>query len=67
VPQEPGLLLPMDGCRENHAGGGHSVGEKTFDERLELVDGRETDFDEEGFSACDVMALLHSVDGGEEF
>ena len=64
--EEPGLLLPIDGGRENHAGGGHAVGEKAFDEGLELVDGREPDFDEEGFSACDVMALLDGVDGGEK-
>jgi hypothetical protein len=66
VSEEPRLLLPIDGSRENHAGSGHSVGEKTFDEGLELVDGREPNFDEEGFSACDVMALLHGVDGGEK-
>lgn len=60
-------MLPIDGGRENHAGGGHSVGEKAFYERLELVDGREPDFDEEGFSTCDVMALLYGVDSGEKF
>jgi hypothetical protein len=66
VSEEPGLLLPIDGSRENHAGGGHSVGEKTFDQGLELIDGREPDFDEESFSAGDVMALLDRVDGGEK-
>ncbi len=65
--EEPGLLLSIDGSRENHAGGGHSVGEKTLDERLELIDGGEPDFDEEGFSPGDVMAFLHCVDGGEKF
>jgi hypothetical protein len=58
--------LPVDGSGEDHAGGGHSIGEKAFDERLELIGGGEPDFDEEGFSAGDVMALLYGVDGGEK-
>ena len=58
--------MPVDGSGEDHAGGGHSVGEKSFDEGLELVGGGEPDFDEEGLSSGDVVALLHGVDGGQK-
>jgi len=66
MPEEPFLPLPIDGRGENHAGGRHSVREQTLDEGLELIDGGESNLDEEGFSAGDVMALLHGVDGGEK-
>jgi hypothetical protein len=66
VLQEPSLLLAGDGCRQDHAGRGHPVGEKAFDERFELVDGGECDLDEKCFAAGDVMALLDGVDGGEK-
>lgn len=66
MPEQPCLLLAVDGSGENHAGGGHSVGEQTLDEGLELIDGGEANFDEEGLSAGDVMTLLYGVDGGEE-
>src|ERR1700722_2820323 len=65
--EQPGLLLAVDGSGKHHAGRRHAVGEQAFDQRLQLVDGREGDFDEEGLAAGDVMALLYGFEGGEKF
>lgn len=65
--EQPCFFLSVDRCGENHAGGGHAVWKEALDEWLQLIDGGETNFDEERFSAGDVMALLYGVDGGEEF
>ncbi len=53
--------------RKNHAGGGAAVGEKFFDEVLEVGHGGEDDLEEEGVVAGEVVALLDGFEGGKEF
>lgn len=61
------FLLAVDGGGEDHTGCRHAVGQQPLDEGFELVHGLKRDFDEECFSAGDVVALLYGVDGREEF
>ena len=60
-------MLSLEWRREDHAGGGAAIGQKFFDEVLELGHGREDDLEHEGVVAGEVVAFLHGVESGEEF
>lgn len=59
--EKPRLLLTVDRSGEHHACRRHTVREEAFDQWLQLINGGQGDFDEEGFAAGDVMTLLHSL------